>query len=334
MRIITYILSISLVLFSWATHAQTSTFSQFYLNPTSVNSGFTGIEPYVDISLGYKQLWRDFDQGDNAMFLAIDKSFGQIPATVYKNNSLRVSDPSRYNQVDRNKRLKRKHGVGASVLSNAVGPLKELNATLRYAYHMPVTLNWKLSFGTSLGYFQSRIDFSKYTVRDQSDEFYQMLVSSGERQQGYHVDFGTLMYNQRWMIGLSMSNMINESLGDENLLSLTPQENYHLFISNNIDLSKSLELNTNILVTHDPLTDIYWMSSSRVRYNNKLVLGVGFDSNKRLSGHMGVKLTDNVTANYSYDYFVGDLSSFSVVNHEILINFNILNPYKLTERVW
>lgn len=315
-------------------YGQDRTFSQFFLNPTDINPGITGIESYLDISLGYKQLWRDFDSGDNSAFLSIDKSFGQVPSSVYKNNSLRVSDTKRYDRIDQNQKLKRKHGLGISVRADETGALKTFNAGVRYAYHLPLTLKWRLSFGSSIKFEQNSIDFAKYNVRDDSDLFIQNLMANGGNQNRYLVDFGASAYSDNLLVAISANSLVNQEFDSEDLLALDAEKTYHAFVNHKTPISSSIDLSYGVLGVYTSLSEFYWAANARLKYKNRLTLGAGYDSNDRLSGFLGLRVQDNVYLNYSYDYFVGALSTFNVVNHELVLNLKLANPYNFKELLW
>ena len=315
---------------------QRQTFTQYYLNLPAINAGFTGFEPFLDVRTAYRQRWNNFSEKNNSFYISAYGSFGSTSPTVFRNNALRVSQPSTYNRLARNKSLKRKHGMGGMIMSQTVGPFKSLETSVNYAYHLPITGLTTLSFGTRISYNNYEIDFSHFVVRDEvNDVFYQELLSSSEgKQQQIVGDFGMTLYTSKFFVGISSSNLIAQNFGGEETLELPSDLSLEFLAGSQFDLSPYLELYPGARLRHSEIYGLSWEVNTRIRYNKLIYLGAVYQNDVKASLLFGLTFDGRYNINYSYDYYLNDLREFSTGNHEFTLGIALFNKYSTEPRLW
>ncbi|ELR71989.1 hypothetical protein C900_01984 [Fulvivirga imtechensis AK7] len=323
-----------LILICFEGMAQRQTFTQYYLNLPAINAGFTGFEPFLDMKTAYRQRWNNFSEKNNSFYISAYGSLGSTSPTVFRNNALRVSNPSTYGRLARNKNLKRKHGLGGMVMSQTVGPFKSLETSANYAYHLPITGLTSLSFGTRISYNNYEIDFSVFDVREHPDVVYDELLEAGGKQQQFVGDFGIVLYTSRFFFGLSSSNLVASSFGSGRLLELPSDLSLEFLAGSQFELSPYVELYPGIRMRHSEIYGLSWEVNARLRYNKLIYLGAVYQNDVKASLLFGLTFDSRYNINYSYDYYLNDLREFSTGNHEFTLGIAIFNKYSTEPRLW
>ena len=322
------------VIFSTDLHAQRQSFTQYYLNLPSVNPGFTGLEPFMDVKMAFRQKWNGFDDKNRAFYLSGYTAIGRTSPTVFKNNSLRISNPEVYKNASKNTSVKRMHGVGGRISSQTVGPFKSQTFNGNYAYHLPLSGNISLSMGTVLGFTSYRISFADYEVRQENDPFIEMLAMSADgNMQQFTGDFGFALYTDNFYVGLSSDKLIQKSLGSE-LLNISTATAYQVVTGITKEINNQFTVYPGAKVRYSDLYKMTWEANLRVRYDDKIYLGFAYENEIKAALLLGLAFNNKYFINYSYDYYLNDLREFNTGNHEFTLGLAIFNKYSTPSRLW
>jgi type IX secretion system PorP/SprF family membrane protein len=316
-------------------NAQENVFTQYYLNMPGVNAGFTGLEDYLDLKVGVREGWNNFGVKDNNVYLSAYGALGSSSRSGRRSNSLRVSDPGKFDRIKTEKEFRRKHAIGGMVYNRRVGPYQSFVTNANYAYHLPISKKMNLSLGAKMGYGSQRIDFSGLTVRDDiNDLFYQQLILAQQgNQQSLVVDFGTAIYSKHFFMGLSTQNMVVSKLSGDQILDGNNKKSYMLHSMGTFSLSANLTMASGFNVMYSQNYDLAWAVNARVRYKDVIYFGTAYDSNSKISGLLGMT-TEKFDLNYSYDRYLSDLNSFNVSVHEVVVGLPLFNKVGLRPRFW
>ncbi len=330
------IIGISLVLLlCLQAKAQEVDYTQYYLNLAGTNPGFTGVENYLDLKTGFRQGWNDFNTKNNNFYVSAYGVLNKAKRTLTTNNSLRISNPSLYKEIQSNKKLRRKHGLGGMITNRTFGPYKAIQVNVNYSYHLPLTEKLNLSLGSRAGYSNQRINFSNFTVRDEiNDLFYQQLISSNQGiQNSLLVDFGSVLYSNQFYFGISTSNLISKPFRDQLLeqekdLRINMQTAVNFSLGNNFSLSPALK------VIYSKQYDLLWSANARLRYQELIYVGSGFNSENKLSILFGLSLNNRISINYAYDQYLAELKDFNATTHELVVGVFLLRKYGVKTKFW
>jgi type IX secretion system PorP/SprF family membrane protein len=323
------------IIFSYAALAQENDYTQYYTNMPAVNAGFTGMEDYFDLRVGVREGWNNFGIKNSNVFLSAYGTLNSKSRAGRRNNSLRVSNPQVFEEIERDKKFRRRHGIGGMVTSRTLDPYKSIGASLNYAYHLPISNTFTISLGTKVGYSNQKIDFSGLTVRDDvNDAFYKSLIQSAQGGQNtVMADFGTVLYSRRFFLGLSSSGLVAKKMNGDQLFNLSEGTRYRLQTGGTFSLSPELELLPGAIVTYQDAYDIRWAANARLRYKEFIYIGTAYEVDLKVSLLVGVS-TPGLTFNYAYDMYTSGLNNFNVNTHEVVLGLVLFNKFKLRPNFW
>lgn len=320
----------------YSVYAQQLSYSQYFINLTAENPGFTGYEDYLDFKLGSRLGWSDFSDTNSSVFVSANSTLNKPLKQMARNNMLRISDLSALDKLKNNIRLRRKHGLGGIVKSNVLGPYNTTEVIINYAYHLPITKKMTWSLGTKLGVDLERVDFTNFTVRDEvNDAFYQDLVNSNEgRRTSFIADFGSVLYSDNFYLAVSSNNLVSNSLNSDNLLDETRLVRYQLLLNKIFPVSQNVALSLGGRTLYSQGYDANWMIHGRMRYKRFLYFGGAYEHNTKFSFLAGLMSEGKISVHYAYNSYLNDLSSFSVSSHEFIIGVFIFNKYAAGAKLW
>ncbi|MBX2966256.1 MAG: PorP/SprF family type IX secretion system membrane protein [Cyclobacteriaceae bacterium] len=315
--------------------AQEDDFTQYYLNLPAVNPAFTGMDDFFSLNAGVREGWNNYGiQNDNSYF----SFFGALnngSRSGRRNNALRTSDPTIFETIQQENKFRRRHGLGGVITSRKVDPYKAFGAFVHYSYHLPVSAKVNIALGTRLGYTNQRIDFTGLQVRDDvNDLFYQSLLAAGQGSQNtFLVDFGAVIYSNKFFFGLSSDNLVASKLDGDQLFNLNSGLRYKAQVGVFLPINPEWIIAPGITSSYREGYDMRWAVNLRLRYKDLIYVGSAFEPNLKTSLLVGL-VTKKLSINYAYDMFMGDLNNFDVNTHEVVLGLTLFNSYKLQPRFW
>ncbi|MBL7872717.1 MAG: PorP/SprF family type IX secretion system membrane protein [Cyclobacteriaceae bacterium] len=315
--------------------AQENDYTQYYANMPAVNAGFTGMEDYFDLRMGVREGWNSFGIKDSNLFLSAYGTLNSKSRAGKRNNSLRISNPTLFNEIQHDKKFRRRHGIGGMVTSRTLDPYKSIGASVNYAYHVPLSGKLNISLGAKVGYSNQRIDFSGLTVRDDvNDQFYQSLIQSAQGTQNTVIaDFGTVLYSRKFFLGVSSQSLVAKKMNGDQLFNMNDGVRYRLQTGGSFGISPEFELSPGGIVTYQEGYDLRWSLNVRLRYKEFIYLGSAYEADSKISMLFGV-VTPSLTFNYSYDMYTSALNNFNVNTHEIVMGLVLFNKFKIRPNFW
>jgi type IX secretion system PorP/SprF family membrane protein len=317
------------------TLAQEDDFTQYYLNLPAVNPAFTGIDDFFALNAGVREGWNNYGiQNDNS-YVSFFGALGNGKRSGRRNNALRTSDPSMFETIQQENKFRRRHGFGGIITGRRVDPYKSVGTFLNYSYHMPLAPKVNISFGTRVGYTNQRIDFSGLQVRDDvNDLFYQSLLLAGQGNQNTMlVDFGTVIYSNKFFLGFSSDNLVARKINGDELISMNPGLRYRAQLGAYFPLSPEWVLSPGITSSYREGYDIRWAANLRLKFKDLIFVGSAFEPELKASILVGL-VTNTLSINYAYDMYLGGLNNFDVNTHELVLGLTLFNPFKLQPRFW
>lgn len=316
--------------------AQENDNTQYYVNLPSINPGFTGSEGFWDFKASYRQSWNNFSDDNSNFYASLYGVLGTTSPTAYKNNTLRISDPNAYDRLSVEKDLRRKHGLGGTLSSRTLGPLKEFNFTANYAYHLPISEKLSLTLGAKLGFLSHQVDFTRFTVRDEANDlFFQMLMNANEGNQNYFtLDVGSVLYSDNFYLGISSNSLVNQKISGDDFNEFLTEKRYDLQTGFRKQVSRNIEIAPAARLQYSELYDLNWEVNMRVRYKELIYVGGAYENDIRASFLFGLTLDSRYNINYSFDYYLSQLNNFNTGNHEVIIGIALFNKYSMKYRNW
>lgn len=338
MRALRFIFTVVLIGSFARVSAQDIDHTQYYLNLPGINPGFTGIEDYMDTRFSFRQGWNDFAVKNNYTFVSAYGALNNSVRNALKNNTLRLSNPEAFQQLQEDKKLGRKHGVGGMITSRTLGPYEAVTLNLNYAYHLPISRTLSMSFGSRVAYSSQRIDFRGFLVRDQvNDQFYQQIMASNQGNSGsVLLDFGYTLYSSNFYLGLSSNALVSSHISGTSVLETEHARRISIQGAlTRVPLGTNVTFSPGFRTTYASGYDLIWSLNGRFLLKDLVYVGAGYtNSSPKLSLMFGLNMNGRFSVNYSYDKYLSNLNNFNVNVHEIVIGAALFNKYNAATRFW
>lgn len=220
-------------------------------------------------------------------------------------------------------------GLGLSIVYDKIGPAMESNITADYSYSINLSYNYKLAFGLKAGMDVLDIDYTRLTLSEQSDPFFQSNVDNRLRPQ---VGAGLYLNSDRFYAGLSVPNFLNTTHFDESSLQnantndIAIERLHYFFITGYVfDLNENLKFKPATLVKYVSGSPLQWDLSANFLINEKLTLGASYRWSAAVSALAGFQITPGFFAGFGYDYQSTNIEQYSNGSYEVFLRFDIFN---------
>jgi type IX secretion system PorP/SprF family membrane protein len=318
--------------------AQDVDYTQYYLNNAAYNPGFTGMEDFVDVKVGFRQGWNTFAIPNNYMFFSLNSGLNSTRRSAIGSNSLRISNAEVLHAIQNGKKIRRKHGLGTTLAGRKLGPFSLNTLSAHYAYHLPISRQFTLAFGSRVGIQSQRIRLDGYRVRDEAnDQLYKEIMRSGQgNSMAAVVDFGYVLYSRNFNFGISSMNLIRSDMGSQRLVESAEQRVFLAQASfTGIPMGKNLVFSPGARFAYTPNGEPSLNINSRFAYKKLVYVGAGFsNTGKKVSGLFGLRIEEKLTIHYSYDKYISHLNNFNTNVHEIVVGIHMFNKYGVEPKLW
>jgi type IX secretion system PorP/SprF family membrane protein len=298
--------------------------SMYMLNNYLLNPAEGGTEDFIDLQLGYRTQWVGLDNnvGPKTMYFS-----GHSPIGKHSVNK----DTSRVNseELAASVRPMAYSGVGGMVLSDNAGHFNTLEVKASYAYHLPVTREFFLSFGAFVGIKQTSVNGEVITY--DSEDGTDPVSGNSDFQSSLSPDvtLGVWGYHKKYYFGISSFQLLgNDIKVAEN--SNSDKLNRHFYFTGGVkvDISEKVFVVPSMLVKLLPGVPVTTDLNAKVNYDQKFWGGVSFRMGNVAEAVVllaGITLKDIVDIGYSYDVTLNGLNTVSNGSHEIMLGLRLSN---------
>jgi type IX secretion system PorP/SprF family membrane protein len=282
---------------------QDAQFSQYMFNNLFLNPGYAGVEGLTRFQLIHRSQWT-----------AYKASFddGSAPTTTI----LSLNTPI----------LRLKSGAGVYIVNDKLGPLRNIEAQVSYAYQFPVK-NGKLSLGIRGGFFTQGLDFDALRAIDTEDP---ILTDRTGREYQIRPDLGLGIFyrTEKFYGGASVNHLIRSEFNFGSDALKNPLET-HLYVTAgyDYDLTYQIVLSPSILVKSD-FNTYSFEASALATYNQKLWGGLSFRQGDALSILAGVSLMkdNSLRLGYAFDYIIKAQQLKKPTSNEVMLSYTLPTP--------
>lgn len=264
-------------------------FTQYTFNPISVNPAYAGTRNALNINSLTRLQWVGLEGAP----------------TTY---SIAAHTP--YN--------KKKVGLGVTLVTDEVGPIRNTYFTINYAYRVNLTEKIKLSMGLKGGVVSYKASIANLELNDPSD----VAFASNDRRVNPNIGAGVYLYTDKYYFGFSAPKLFETTLDQEAPAGNEMRRHYYIIGGYVYTINPELIFKPTVLfkvVEGAPMsTDL----TAQFLLKNKIWLGAMYRIGDALGAFVDVKITEQLTIGYGYDYSLNDLSSFNNGTHEIVLSFD------------
>lgn len=282
---------------------QQSLYTNYLLNNYAYNPAIAGAKPYTQANLYYRNQWTGFEGAPKTYLLSM---YG--PLKKVKNVAL-----------------------GGMVVSDKAGLITTNSGYLTFAYHIKVTKKTKIGLGLSAGMKQYTVRLYDVKAFDKGDEY--LTGASSLNANVFDANAGIYFYGERFFLGLSTMNMLNNKLTWKNPTGkLVPH--YYAVIGYNIKVSKDFAVQPSILYKYLPIPKNAGLGKKaeigQLEYSLKLTfkdmvwIGGNYRTTDAVGAMLGVTVIKKLNIAYAYDYSLSAIKKYNQGSHEICLNYNFI----------
>jgi len=291
-----------LLLLSGGLYAQQdSQFTQYMYNTINVNPAYAGSREAMSIFALHRTQWVGLDGA---------------PVT----NTASINTPINDTNV----------GIGVSIVNDRIGPSDENNIAVDFSYSIPVSENYKLSFGVKGTANLLNIDFTKLNQYDQNDYTFDTNV---DNKFSPNVGVGVYLHSRNSYVGLSAPQLLETKHFDKyastGSTSHVAKEkiNYYLIAGHVFDLSSNLKFKPALLTKLVQGAPLQVDISGNFMINEKFVVGAAYRWSAAVSAMVGFQATPSWYIGYGYDLDTTRLENYNSGSHEIFLRYELFNKF-------
>jgi type IX secretion system PorP/SprF family membrane protein len=265
-------------------------YSQYYFSGILINPAYAGSQDALNLTSIYRNQWTGLEGAPCNLSIA-----GHSP----------LKD--------------RRMNLGLVFLNNQYGLTRETRLSAVYAYRLPLGKG-SLSFGLQGGIDNTRNDWSKIETTETSDPVFE---NAQNNVYSAIAGFGTYYKNEKMFLGLSAPLLYDSRKSFK--MAYVPVlvcAGYLIKANENVVIKPGILLK---YIKSSPLS----IDISAVTYLKEFIgLGVGWRSSDAVYGLLDLKLNDQFSIGYCYDYTLSPLNNYSNGSHEFMLRY--LFNYKLS----
>lgn len=271
---------------------QDAQYTQYMYNTINVNPAYAGSRGVMSIFALHRTQWVGLDGA---------------PITNVASINTPISDS--------------RVGLGVSFVNDKIGPTNENTLSADLSYTVPMSENYKLSFGIKGTANLFNLDISKLNPVDIDPS-----IQNVENKFSPNVGAGIYLHSDKAYVGFSVPNFIESNRYDDNEVAIFKEKiNYYLMAGYVIDLSSEVKFKPAVLsklVIGSPLqVDI----SGNFLFSEKFTVGVAYRWSAALSGMVGFQVSDGIYIGYGYDRETTKLNNYNSGSHEIFLRFELFS---------
>lgn len=293
---------ILLLLSSISYAQQDAQFTQYMYNTIVVNPAYAGSRESMNVFVLHRAQWTGLDGA---------------PIT----NSFSIHTPIRNTHV----------GLGLSITNDKIGPSVENSIAADFSYTIPMSDNYRLSFGLKASANLLNVDYSKIVTYNPSDPRFQNNI---DNKFSPNIGVGIYLHSENTYFGLSAPNLLEtkhfDGTANSNSSSyIETQRVHYYFIAGHIfDLNEDVKFKPSMLAKIVQGAPLQLDFSANFLIYQKFTAGVSYRWDAAISGLVGIQASDSWFIGYSYDFDTTTLANYNSGSHEIFLRYELFKKNK------
>ncbi len=297
-------------------------FSLYNMNTFLINPAITGAEEFGDLRVGYRNQWQGLSGAPETYYVSFHTPLGTSVLKSRKRAAGYKLDPFAKAATNRPATVAH-HGLGGLVLSDNIGPFKQVQFNLSYAYHISLTEEIALSAGGSVGFAQSSIDYDEVIFENDQDN---VLGQGVERDLGLDGAIGLWLYSQKFYLGVSGMKKFSEGF-EVNNTEFSSDTELYLLVSGGykFEINQNFSIMPNVLIKYPNDAPVSFDAGVIGAYRDRLWLGASYRNDRSVLALARFGVNDMLDVGYSYDFSTNDISDYGTGSHEIVLGLKLKN---------
>jgi type IX secretion system PorP/SprF family membrane protein len=217
-------------------------------------------------------------------------------------------------------------GIGVSFVNDKIGASEQNNISGDFSYTIPVSLDYKLSFGLKASANLLNVDYTKLDRYDLNDPKFQNNIDNVFSP---NIGAGVYFHSDKLYVGFSVPNFLPLRRFDDVVSSAVENSLHYYLIGGYVfDVSPSLKLKPTFMTKMVSGAPLQLDLSANALIQDKLTVGLAWRWDAALTAMTGFQLSDGLFVGYSYDFETTSLSNYNSGSHEVFLRFELLNIQK------
>lgn len=273
-------------------------YTHYMYNTLMINPAYAGSRDALSVTALHRSQW---------------VGFGGSPVT----QTLTMHMPLRNHPV----------GLGLSVLNDKIGPSNNTSLFGDFAYIMQVSKKSKLSLGLSAGVNIFQAKLNTLDLDQQADPVFQNNIKNNVTP---NFGFGVYYSRERFYAGISTPNLLQNNYSAQNEINgnvlVGKEQRHYFFIAGAMfNLSENLGFKPTTFVKITEAAPIQADFTASFILMQKLLIGGMFRTGDAFGVLVGLDITSQFHAGYSYDWSYGlETSKYNQGSHEIVLRYDFL----------
>ena len=307
-----YLLSIilSVITFHMSIAQIGQQYSQYLINPFTINPAISSTEDYIDVQMGYRSQWTGFQGGTS-------------PRTAYATTYRTIGKP--FYHMHYKAEHKNWHGVGAHVYDDKSGPIHRNAFLVAYSYNIGITKKTRLSVGSFMGIKQLRTNVDYWVdIEDNTDLLFSHNLNSGIQPE---LQLGAVLYAEDYFITLAAHDVIPQNTSLTYDGNNTENQN-QVFMSAGFKtrLNKNTKITPSVFVKYASNSPLAVDLNVKVDHNSDYWYGVSTRYKESVNVFAGLNINMAYDITYAFEWSYSKLSAFNSGTHEIILGLRLQHP--------
>jgi len=286
------ILLIALCSFFTSTAQQNPQYTQYMYNMNVVNPAYAGSHEALSIGTLYRDQWSGLDGAPKTFTFNAHTPFGENV------------------------------GLGISVIADKIGPVKEQNLNVDYAYKIKLGGEHRLAFGIKAGATFNNIGLTGIVVDNAEDPAF----SSDVTDTYLNIGAGVYYYTNRYYVSFSVPAILKSKHLDVNGRTYGSNvQHYFLTAGYVFQLSQNLKFKPSAMLKSAFSAPTSLDVNANFLFFDRLELGASYRLDDSFSGMVNFAVTPGIRIGYAYDHIISDIREAATASHEVFLQFDI--PY-------
>lgn len=214
-------------------------------------------------------------------------------------------------------------GFGATIVSDNIGPVRDLYIGLDYGYHLKLNNSWKLSAGLRLGIINHSVNLASLSTVDQNDLAFKTNLNTGYR---INPGLGFLLTNKQAYFGVSVPRILKYTYGSiRNISQVKDVTHYFLYGGINKRINSDIIFRPSININFISDVPINIDLNATVTLKDFLDIGLMYRHKDAIGLIFGYQFKSNFYAGYCIEYPVSLLNKANFITNEFALRYTIGN---------
>ncbi|MCC9138454.1 type IX secretion system membrane protein PorP/SprF [Pontibacter silvestris] len=309
-------------------------YTQYPLNNYIINPAVGGIEDYADLRMGYRAQWVGIEGAPRSFYASVHAPIGKY--NVARATGKESLNRYGFSSIDKYKKAKPHHGVGAMAQVDKAGLLQTSTLNLSYAYHLPLNKYLMLSSGIYGGFTQFKANTEEAIAFDPNDPY---LAGNIMNSSNLDLGVGFWLYSPDFYIGVSGAQLAGKNrdfIQNEETVEPYNRQQPHLYTTAGLrlQLTRDLSFTPSVMVkatqSASPSIDV----NTKVTYNQQLWGGVSYRHKDAVAVMAGININYLLDVGYTYDVTTSGLNKATRGSHEVVVGIKLGNKDKVICPQW